>query len=1131
MANPWDNDPIVSSAGGNPWDNDPIVESEGGPKPQGGDGKKRSPIPDWVGFGMRGNLAGGLIDFAGRVGYEGERSDAVERLKMAPTMMKQGRDIGLLDEREGFKAATGQGPVGRTFNAVVEQLPGGRIAQGVAGIAGEAFGDPGREYTEARDATRAEIAENRERFPGTSLAFEAIGGSGYNLPMVGRVGQGADDAAKGIFTAAKESAKPGAGVGAAYGFAEGEDNRIGSAIEGGLMGAALAGTLGAGAQSIANKVQTGKFTGANASDIIIDTAVEGLGVPQSSVKGLRQILSSSGYSRGDVDRGVVSIFDRLQRASQTGDRTGLFALELQKEFPAARQNIQDVFQQLATAPPKQGQTARIMRTGLDDQYGSQRTHFDKVAQDKLGTNSVDMEQKILARQRGEIGQTRDRVINYATTDARGRGVQNQMRAWWDEMSNDPEVAGSMRAAARQLGYKRTEAADEITQALNDNPARLLQKFGEVSGEAVRANQASPVLRQARQETEALFDELSRYGRQSENVAFAPKAEGPQGPYKQQQAKFRENYSQEEAIADARGRFQAARDPVKADEFVSWYNDLPSGEQSLVKTVIRQDMEKMLRGGNIDADGAYLTNLKKEGIHDVLKRVLGKDGEDISRAIVQLADEQQGLTALDPSKGLQARVVKPDSAAYRDAVDLYSSGIGGQISKLGNRLPAMGGYAGDIGLMASGQLPYLTMLRQGSKLFRPRAGTREGLAKLLTMREAGSIPPPSGKPVTRMDGTAPAAAALPRMTAPESPNASPAIQSAETRRLAAVQKAESAKQRAVMARQAQASEGEIRALEIEAAEAEAAAVLAERQAANARKITEEKVRQIAQTAKAKARATKRRGRAAVDRERAVGERQRAQTERFAEQDAGKMEAEAFGARTRAMEHEAAGKAIAQKYMEQQALESARQMQSAGVDPRQIYQETGIIPITVGGKSVLIRNSKQDYSKFMRGLQRDLRKGRDLVGAEGQVASRLGYAPLQEAAFAGSLPGMISKGERTMRNVFAAAAGGTGLALAGGAAYSKYDEGRQQRRSNAYRALEGDRDATKQIQNALKRAGYYDGRRDGRFDEEVINALVRFQKNNGHRNPGELDDKTLKALVQTLEDAGEAEAAEALKQLKP
>jgi hypothetical protein len=233
----------------------------------------------------------------------------------------------------------------------------------------------------------------------------------------------------------------------------------------------------------------------------------------------------------------------------------------------------------------------------------------------------------------------------------------------------------------------------------------------------------------------------------------------------------------------------------------------------------------------------------------------------------------------------------------------------------------------------------------------------------------------------------------------------------------------------------------------------------------------------------------------------------------------------------MEHEAAGKATAERMMQEQALESAKQMQRAGVDPRQIYQETGIISITVGDRSILVRNPKQDYTKFVRNLQRDLRRGDDIGGVSGQVVERIGYGPLQEASFAGTVPGMVTKGQRQARNALAVGSGLGALALAGGAAYSKYDENRQQRRANAYRALEGDRDATKQIQNALKRAGYYDGRRDGRFDEEVINALIRFQKNNGHRNPGELDGKTLKALAQTLEDAGETEAAEALKQLKP
>jgi hypothetical protein len=186
--------------------------------------------------------------------------------------------------------------------------------------------------------------------------------------------------------------------------------------------------------------------------------------------------------------------------------------------------------------------------------------------------------------------------------------------------------------------------------------------------------------------------------------------------------------------------QRSRDPVSEDGIALWYDNLPQGEQQLVRTVWRQDLEKMLRGGNIDQDGAYLTNLKKLGLNSTLRRVLGEDGEAIARAIRQLADEQSGLVALDPRKGLQERVVRGPAADR--ARNLYTTN---PIARLGDRLPAMSQLA-DIAFMTGGQLPYITMAKQGAKVFRPRPPTREGLARILAMRmDPSRLPRPAQGP--------------------------------------------------------------------------------------------------------------------------------------------------------------------------------------------------------------------------------------------------------------------------------------------------------------------------------------------------------------------------------------------------
>lgn len=539
----------------------------------------------------------------------------------------------------------------------------------------------------------------------------------------------------------------------------------------GLIGGAGGGVLATLPKiaSAANSVKD-SLKGSVSGQALDMARVSSVDAPASSFEALRGLLKRAGVPLPDIDRGIAEIHQGLQAGMDPLSRSSIFAVELQKRFPTARQQIKDAFQQLATAPPNQGNTSQILQDALDAQSDSQVTYLDDVFQQRLGATSVADEQAALAIERGAIGEIRDRVNNFAFTDGRGKGIQKQMQAWLGEFADDREVMGHMRAAARELGFKGNS---EVADAIAKNPGALFQKFGETSGATLRSTRGgSPVLDQARRETENLVDEMSRYGR-DDSGKFVSRAAGDVGPYKEQQAKFRENYSQEEAIQTARGRFAAAKDPVKADEFVNWYNTLPDGEQRLVRTVIRQDMEKMLRGGNIDDTGAYMTPLRKRGIHDVLARVLGKDGEDISRAIQNVAEEQPHLAEIDPRKGLQARVVR--GAAADRARNLYTNN---PLARLADSLPKVT-QAGDIALMTgavmTGQppIPYATLARQALKVLRPRKETREGLAQILAMRPGSGpapaapvpthpVPAPTGAPVLPAPvSAAPAATSAPQ----------------------------------------------------------------------------------------------------------------------------------------------------------------------------------------------------------------------------------------------------------------------------------------------------------------------------------------------------------------------------------
>lgn len=562
-----------------------------------------------------------------------------------------------------------------------------------------------------------------------------------------------------------------------YGFAETEgglDDRLRGAQDYAKWGIGLGGAIGAGLRSAPVAWQAAQNSRKNsASGQVLEMARQAGAEPsRRSVNALIGLLKRAGISGKDIRAGLAEVGNAVNRGSSLDERASIFAVELQKRFPSAAKQIEDSFQQLATAPPKQGNTSQTLYQAIDDQQSSQGSYLDDIFQEKLGVATIADEQAVLAAERAAIGEVRDRINKFSATDARARGIRGQMLGWWRQVRNDREISTHMRAAARELGYR---GDDEIMQALRENPTALFQKFGEVAGKTERAG-PNPIISQARRETEQFVDDASRYIREDGNHAFAPKDTAPQGPYARQQQQFRENYNQKDAIAEARGRFQAARDPVKADEFVIWFNGLPAGEQRLVQTVIRQDMEKMLRGGNIDDAGAYLANLRKQGVHDVLVRILGREGEDISRAIQRVAEEQPMLAKIDPRAGMQARTVSGPAADK--ARLLYTNN---PVARLSDKVLTPGrATAVDIGMIASSgiPIPYANLARQALKVLRPGTKTREGLAQIYAMRptpgasRAGPTPAPTTPPPVGTVRSAPTAAVAAEQKLLPGPSAQP-----------------------------------------------------------------------------------------------------------------------------------------------------------------------------------------------------------------------------------------------------------------------------------------------------------------------------------------------------------------------
>jgi hypothetical protein len=1047
----------------------------------------------------------------------------------------------------------------------------------------------------ARDQRRGMKRAAATDTPVTNFAGQITGGivSPLNKPLAAAVGvKNVATAGKSVAQLGREGFRVGGAGGGLYGFGNADGDfteRVRGAAEGAALGMVGGGLLGAGAGAVGNKLSTGKFLPGQYGSTILDTAPQQLGIPNSSVAALRQTLKNSGYSRDDIDRGVVNIADRLKVSSETGDRAGLFALELQKEFPAAQQNIQDVFQQLMTAPPTQGKTGRVLTDALDEQYGSQGKYFDDVAQQRLGSSTVADEMDALAARRAEIGTQRDRSLRYAETDGRARGLRNQMAKWYEDFSSgdgaDTEVMGTMRAAARELGFSgRTEAAD----AMRANPVALLNKFQELTfAKSKTPSGASPVLMAARSEAQKLIDDASRFGREADSVAFAKKAQGETGPFKQRQQEFRENYSQEEAIDSARGMLNKARDPVYEDEIATWFNSLPEGEKSLVRTVWRQDLQKMLRGGNIDQDGAYLTNLKKLGLNSTLKRVLGDDGEAISRAITQLADEQKGLIGLDPRKGLQERVVRGPAADR--ARNLYTTNA---FARLGDRIPPASQLA-DLALMGGGQLPYVTIARQALKSFRPRARTREGLAQILAMRSLPDAPPPTGR-LSRMTPEAAAGASgastqanqggPPRMTAPNVPGTLrtsqrapwqpaqvpqgppsevvPRIQTGAQRKAdVARQRALDARQRAANAQARKADAETIRKTLADARQAEADAKVAEIQARNAARVTKAQLKAVADAARAKVKAAKAAGK---------GERELAAREAIAQtakRDAdeylesaldrerrmkrtAKAEADALKDRSLADRVREGTDARVNTYTRAQKIEVAKKNATGNVDPVRTFEETGHLAMNIGDNPIVILNvdesagikNSRDFVRMLSRVEDDMLGGNRNKPEKWspltmQLRQILGEEKLIKAIRAGEIPGWRTPDERatfeTGKKIAKTAAGATAAVVAAGGAaegYRRYDAGAQKRRA---KAIMESPELTKIVQRSLKAVKQYDGRADGKFDGDVMTGVAQFQGTYGlgkTSDPGTLDTATLEKLEEMLIFEGKTKLADEISNIR-
>ncbi|MEO0498340.1 MAG: hypothetical protein AAF141_13395, partial [Pseudomonadota bacterium] len=581
-------------------------------------------------------------------------------MNRAPVVAEQayhGATFGTSDEMAGMDAlrADSMGMFGKGVNALMNLQPATQAADGLTGIF---RGNELREneaYDTALTEARENISENRENYPITSFVSEMAGGA-YAPGAPLRSGATALNASRPIASTALRSGATGAGYGAVYGLGEGEEGeRAQTAATGGVfsvLGGAGLGAAGAQIGKWINGTQQGRMLGE-----AIDMARNPSRIGGAARSDFLTLLTRSGVSRERVAPLLVKVNERIQGRSSPTLFARVLIEELDETNPQAAQQIGRAWRQLFLAPASEGDTGLQLSRAVDDQTRSQEGTLNHALDEAFGPQTVANDLEAINAERQLIGEQRDDLLSgiggwkedqsrWVANVGQNTGFPNRVASLMRDSryADDREFHGFFHQAARELDF-----ADAQT-ALQRDPANLLVKFQElIHKQSKTARGVSPFIESARQDAKGLLDQASRYGRAADSNAIAPKVEGPRGPFRERQLEFSQNYSAEEAIETARGQLTKLRDPLEADNFLSWYQGLPSGEQELVNTVLRNDLSKVMRGGRMTDDAPWMTYINRQSLADVLPRILGEEeGGRLVGAITDVLDDQRIVGGmLDP----------------------------------------------------------------------------------------------------------------------------------------------------------------------------------------------------------------------------------------------------------------------------------------------------------------------------------------------------------------------------------------------------------------------------------------------------------------------------------------------------
>lgn len=659
--------------------------------------------------------------------------------------------------------------------------PGARRVQAAAAagqnIATFGFGDrinealTGESRDSVRDQRRELIEEHPVTYYGSEIASFLLPGSkiddvyrgGRNLINAARVApQGGSRVARGGRYAARladtsSRAALNAGVygvtaGAANREAElGHDLTLGERADVGGDFAKIGGLFGLGG-SVAyrggHRVVKGTWTpdsvardaatrfGASAapeaeSRMVLDAIVAGGDVDRATASSLFTIFKQSGLSADDVGAGIRRASDRVKGLLDAGDRTPLFVQALAEEFkstPQVGRNLGRVWRQLKGAPLRDGNSAQVIQSAEREQAESLLPWLSERVGRILGRESMAAEKQALEAARRESGEMFEQGLRRVDTSSKAKSVAS---GYLDPADNAVDALRGMLSNPRLQAMVYREAFNEGLDA-----ATYVQRNPVVAAQSVinkinKATNLAPDDVALASDLRDLITKASTFQTNSRRVIERVRP-GQESDIVRARAHYAGIKQQQDAQDFGKRLLQAVRDGDVADDLFAEYRGYGPDAQRIAQISMRQHIDNALRTTNIDDALPTLTGLRKAGLHDFFEEALGDRGRQLSQVIRETADERRFLKDLT-RKGIESDDALGANEAAWKARNLYTSN---PIARTGSRVPWTATLAADFGSSPfTGGVPVATAAKAGSKVFLPKARTRENLARVLSSRSA------------------------------------------------------------------------------------------------------------------------------------------------------------------------------------------------------------------------------------------------------------------------------------------------------------------------------------------------------------------------------------------------------------